>query len=66
MYLCDQGGIDYAIYGDPAYALSRHLYKLYGNGEEGSVEKEIDDSMKKVRIGVEMEFGKVAQYFVTG
>jgi hypothetical protein len=54
---------DYAIYGDEAYSLSKHVIPPFNKTTMDDVEKESNVSMSKVRVAVEMEFGKTAMYF---
>lgn len=53
----------YSIYGDEAYTLSDHITRPFKKPYKHVYEKPANVSMSKVRIAVEMEFGKTVQLF---
>jgi hypothetical protein len=54
---------DYAVYGDETYSLSKHIILPFNRVTMDEIEKETNVSMSKVRVAVEMEFGKTATCF---
>ena len=53
----------FAIYGDEAYWFSKHIIPPNRKPFTSDHEKKTNESMSKVRVSIEMEFGKVSQYF---
>ncbi|OAD65306.1 hypothetical protein PHYBLDRAFT_71023 [Phycomyces blakesleeanus NRRL 1555(-)] len=58
-------GLHYVIYGDQAYQKLLYVYRpftVYEIKDHPSL-KEVNRKMSQTRVQVEMEFGKVSQYF---
>ncbi|KAG2190876.1 hypothetical protein INT47_004042, partial [Mucor saturninus] len=54
---------EYCIYGDEAYWSTMHVIQSYRSPLRNEFEGEVNLSMSKVRVAIEMEFGKVSQLF---
>ncbi|OAD67281.1 hypothetical protein PHYBLDRAFT_63722 [Phycomyces blakesleeanus NRRL 1555(-)] len=61
----EENDIGYAIYGDLAYTASEHVFRPYREYElrRHLNGKYVIKKMSKVRVQVEMEFGKMFQFF---
>ncbi|OAD66960.1 hypothetical protein PHYBLDRAFT_160513 [Phycomyces blakesleeanus NRRL 1555(-)] len=55
--------LPFALYGNPAYMVSKCLYSLFEGVSLSGIIKKINKSMSKVRVAVEWEFGEVQKYF---
>lgn len=53
----------FSIYGDEAYSISKHITCPFPKATMNEVEESCNKSMSKFRVAIEMEFGKIVQYF---
>ena len=59
----DVNGDIYVVYGDPAYGLNRNILAPFRGAALTEDEKRFNKAMSKVRVSVELGFGKICQYF---
>jgi hypothetical protein len=61
--LISGGNPIYALFGDPAYPKSAHLFGEFHGAQQGSIEAVWNTEMAKARIAVEWTFGKITKQF---
>lgn len=54
---------DFVVYGDEAYSIGKHIVSAFPKENMNGVQDRCNKSMSKVRVAVEMEFGKTVQLF---
>lgn len=63
LHISDADVNNYALYGDPAYTLSDHLYIPFSSASIDPLEVCCNKSMAKVRSTTEWELVEVMKYF---
>ena len=56
-------GEPYVIYGDPVYGLTRNILAPFRGAQLTEDQQEFNCSMSKLRVTVEMVFGKICPLF---
>jgi len=61
MHTLQIGGVQYVVYGDPAYALSRYIVRAYKGPNLSARRRRLNRRMRPLRISVEWGFGGIEQ-----